>query len=81
MHHWYSYQINILVLICFHHNPKYDTYDEETRTLTQYHFYVSNDRKHDSEFVEHYFKLHWQHMVEQRYAPKWHFVWLDGCVA
>jgi hypothetical protein len=78
--HWYSYQISILVHICFHHNLEYDPYDEETRILTKYHFYVFDDRKHDSEFVQHCFKLHWQHMVEQRYALKWHFVWLDGYV-
>ncbi len=47
MHHWYSYHINILVIICFCHNPNYDPYDEETMTFIQYHFYVSNDRKHD----------------------------------
>jgi hypothetical protein len=46
--HWYSYQISILVHICFRHNPEYDPYDEETRILTKYHFYVSNNRKHDS---------------------------------
>jgi len=77
---WYSYQISILVHICFRHNPKYDPYDEEIRILTKYHFYVSNDRKHDLKFVQHCFELHWQHIVEQRYVLKWQFVWLDGCV-
>jgi hypothetical protein len=77
--HWYSYQINILVHICFCHNLEHDPYDEETRILTKYHIYAFDNRKHDSKFVQHCFKLHWPHMVEQRYALKWHFVWSDGC--
>lgn len=43
------------------------------------HFYISNDKKNDSEFVQHYFKLHWQYMVDHGYAPQWHWVWNDGC--
>jgi hypothetical protein len=78
--HWYFYQISILVHICFRHNPEYDPYDEETRILIKYHFYVFDDHKHDSKFAQHCFKLHWQHILEQRYALKWHFVWSNGCV-
>jgi hypothetical protein len=75
----YSYQINILIHVCYHHNPDFDPYDEKTSILSEYHFYISDDYKHDYEFVQHCFKIHWQHMVDQRYAPKWHFVRLDGC--
>jgi hypothetical protein len=57
--HWHSYQINILVHICFHHNPHFDPYDEETSIFNEYHFYISYDHKHDSKFVQHCFKIHW----------------------
>ncbi len=79
--HYHTYQIYILMHISFHHNPTPDPYDEESKILTEYHFYISDDCKHDSEFVQHCFKLHWQHMVEQGYTPQWHWVWSDGCTS
>jgi hypothetical protein len=79
--HWHSYQINILVHITYRHNPRLDPYDEESLILIEYHFYIFDDRKYDSKFVQRYFKLHWEHMVTNGYAPKWHWVWSDGCIA
>lgn len=57
--HWHSYQINILVHICFCHNLHFDPYNEKTSIFNEYYFYISNDHKHDSEFVQHCFKIHW----------------------
>jgi hypothetical protein len=79
--HWHSYQISILMHISFHHNPTPNPYDEDLRILTEYHFYISNDHKHDLEFVQHCFELHWQYMAEQGYSPQWHWVWNDGCAS
>jgi hypothetical protein len=76
--HWHSYQIFILVHISFCHNLTQYPYDEDSKTLTKYDFYISNDHKHNSKFVQHCFKLHWGYMVEQGYAPQWHWVWSDG---
>jgi hypothetical protein len=75
--HWHSYQISILLDINFHYNSTFDLYDENSRILTKYHFYIANDHKHDSEFVQHCFKLHWQYMVEKGYSTQWHWVWND----
>ncbi len=79
--HWHTYQISILVHIYFHHNPAPDPYDEESQILIEYHFYISDDQKHDFEFVRHCFKLHWQYIVDHGYAPQWHWVWSDGCAS
>jgi hypothetical protein len=49
--HWHSYQVSILVHISFRHNPDLDPYDEDTWILNEYHFYISDDRLHDSAFV------------------------------
>ncbi len=68
--HWHSYHISILVHITYHHNPHLDPYDEESQVFNEYHFYIFNDRKHDSKFVQHCFKLHWEHMVANNYAPQ-----------
>ncbi len=79
--HWFSYQISILVQITFRHNPDFDPYDEDSRIITEYHFYISDDKQHDSEFVQYCFGLHWDHMQRNGYAPKQHWVWSDGCAA
>jgi len=79
--HWHTYQILILVHICFHHNPTPDSCDENSQILIEYHFYIFDDRKHDSKFVQHYFKLHWQYMVDNGHTPQWHWVWNNGCAS
>lgn len=79
--HWFSFQISILVQITFRHNHDFDAYDEDSRIITEYHFYISDDKHHDSEFVQYCFGLHWNHMKTNGYAPKQHWVWSDGCAA
>jgi len=49
--HWHMYQISILIHICFHWNLTLDPYDEDSWILTKYHFYIFDDKRHDSEFV------------------------------
>jgi hypothetical protein len=68
--HRHSYQIIILVHITFQHNPNVDPYDEGFFFLNEYHLYVYDDKRHDSKFVKHCFKLHWDHMVKGGYAPQ-----------
>jgi len=69
------------VHISFCHNPTPDPYDEDSIIIIEYHFYISDDCKHDFEFVQHYLKLHWQNMVEQGYSRQWHWVWSDNCAS
>jgi hypothetical protein len=47
----------------------------------EYHFYILDDKKHDFKFVQHCFKLHWSHIVQNDYAPTSHWVWFDGCAS
>jgi hypothetical protein len=70
-----------LVHITYQSNLDFDIYDEDSKVLTEYHFYISNDHKHDSEFVQHCFKLHWRYISNQGIAPIWHYVWFDGCAS
>ena len=79
--HWHSYQVSILVHITFRHNPDLDPYNEDTFILTEYHFYITDDKHHDSEFVQHCFGLHWDHMKRNGFEPKQHWVWSDGCAS
>ncbi len=76
--HWHSYQINILVHITYRSNFNFDAYDEDSRVLTECHFYISDDHKHDFEFVQHCFGLHWRYISDKGLSPRWHYVWFDG---
>jgi hypothetical protein len=50
-----------------------------TFILIDYHFYISDDHRHDSEFVQHCFKLHWGYIFVHNFLPTWHYVCSNGC--
>lgn len=77
--HWHNYQVSILVHISWVRNAHPDPEDESTRNIMQYHFYISDDRKHDSYFVQHCLQMHWDSIVEGGFTPKNHWIWSDGC--
>jgi hypothetical protein len=45
------------------------------------HFYISNDKEHDSTFVQHYIFLHLDWVLDVELMPKEHWVYIDGCSA
>ncbi len=42
--HWHIYQVSILVHTSFHHNPTLNPYDDDSKILTKYHFYILDHR-------------------------------------
>ena len=77
--HWHSQQITILVHITYRLNPKYDDQFPKSRILKETHYYLSDEKEHDSLFVQHAFKLHWKFLKQRQCYPKRHVVWSDGC--
>jgi hypothetical protein len=77
--HWHSYQVTILVHIMWVWNPHPDPNDESTKNIMTYHFYISDDKLHDSYFVQHCLQLHWDSVVESGFIPRNHWIWSDGC--
>jgi hypothetical protein len=78
--HWYNFQLSILVHIMYSVNPDYDATNQDSkRLITTYYYYISDDKKHDSLFVQHCLKLHWCDLIEARIFPTRHIVWSDGC--
>jgi hypothetical protein len=58
--HWFNFQLSILVHIIYQVNPAWDPLDlNSLQLITKYHYYLLNDRKHDNQFVQHAFSLHW----------------------
>jgi hypothetical protein len=56
--HWHSQLITILVYITYMWNPEYDEQVPESRILKETHYYVSDEKEHDSLYVQYAFKLH-----------------------
>jgi len=53
-------------------NPNLDPNDESFWTIMTYHFYISDDKQHDSYFVQHCLMLHWDDLVATGFVPKQH---------
>ena len=80
--HWYNFQVTILVHITFIFNPLYDpSVKHSKRHIMEYHYYISDDRKHDNLFVQWCFKLHWDYLKAKGQFIKRHIVWSDGCAS
>lgn len=47
----------------------------------EHHFYVSDDKEHDTHFVEHCFKKFFGYLENMGIKIEKHFVWSNGCVA
>jgi hypothetical protein len=77
--HWHNEQISILVHITYRLNPNWNSENEELFLVKEIHYYLSDDRTHDSLFVQHYFLLNWNHVNSQGFKPKNHIVWSDSC--
>ena len=73
--HWYSLQVTILVHITY-------VRDESENVLKFIHFYISDDKEHDTLFVQHCLQLHNTWLQEQGFGfLQQHWVWSDGCSA
>lgn len=73
--HWYSAQVTILVQITYMRTPTQDI-------LKVIHFYISDDKMHDTLFVQHCMQLHYKWLKENSLTElKRHWVWSDGCAA
>jgi len=46
--------------------------------LKEVHYYVSNEKDHNTLFVQHAFRLHWEYLKSKRCHPKQHVFWSDN---
>ena len=80
--HWFNFQLTILVHITYRVNPQYNILDSKSkRHCTEYFYYISDDPKHDSLFVQHCLNKHWAWLCATEQVPVHHIVWSDGCAA
>ena len=71
--HWHSSQVTIFVHIMYYHKV-----GEVVKTI---HFFVSNEKVHDTLFVQHCFMLHNDWLEQEGVTPKQHWVWSDGAAS
>jgi hypothetical protein len=77
--HWHNKQVTILVHITYRENPDWSLESEEPLLLKEIYYYISDDRIHDSLFVQHCFMLNWKFLIEHGISHQSHIVWSDGC--
>jgi len=76
--YWFSSSISILVHISMQREPSEDGEGSIKKTT---HYYLSDDKQHDSLFVQHCLMLHWKWLESVGDVPKEHWVYSDGCSA
>ncbi|KAL3689045.1 hypothetical protein R1sor_015354 [Riccia sorocarpa] len=74
--YWTSKQVTILVHIFYYHTQFSIADDRDVRNVV--HFFISDDRKHDSFFVQHAFGLLHNWCKENAIVFEHHWVWSDG---
>jgi hypothetical protein len=56
--HWFSHHVTILVHLTYRLNPFLDFEVRGSKWIKESHFYISDDKKHDTLFVQHCLLLH-----------------------
>ena len=47
--------------------------------IKEYHFYISNDRTHDTHYVQHCFDIIYGSLKTRGVVMNEHWIWSDGC--
>ena len=66
-----------MVHITYRHGP--DNNEEKRVILKESHFYISDDWTHGIHYVQHCFKLFYDHVIAMDIAFYHHLIWSDGC--
>jgi hypothetical protein len=67
------------VHITYRINPDYDPVHPESKILKEVHYYILEEKDHDTFYVQHAFMLNWEFLQSRGYFPNQHVVWNDGC--
>lgn len=73
--HWHTDQCTILVHISYRRSDKDDS------IIKEMHFYISDDKLHDTLFVQHCFLMHNRWLKDQGLSFERHWVWSDGAAS
>ena len=65
-----------MVHIMYRHGQ--DSSEEKRVILKESHFYINDDQTYDIHYVQHFFKLFYDHVIGMDIPFYHHFIWLDG---
>lgn len=71
-----SIQIAIFVHITYRHAP--NSTKEDRKIIREYHFYMSDDRLHSSEYMQHSFENFFEFLHEKDIVIDRHLIWSDN---
>jgi hypothetical protein len=77
--YFFSESLTILVNITLHMGLP-STSGEEGDIIKYSQYYISDDKEHDTFFVQNCLMLYWQWFSSTAVQPKEHWVFNDGCV-
>lgn len=77
--YFFSESVTILVHITLYRGLP--TTEGDGDIIKHSHYYISDDKDHDSLFVQHCLMLHWEWLLGSGFEPKEHWVYSDGCAA
>ena len=81
--YYFSKQITIMVHVCYRHAQSeldhVESTNEERTIKKEYHFYISDDKEHDTLFVQHCFTIFFENLRSRGVKFENHFVWSAGC--
>ena len=73
----------MLIHILYRHAEQNFNYIESTNEnqpiIKEYHFYISDDRTHDTYFAQHCFGKIYDSLKNRGITLNEHWIWLDGC--
>ncbi len=79
--HQYNFQISIPVHITYKVDLHFNqTNPQSSKILKEVHYYINDDKTHDSQFVQHAFALHWSCLKSKGCWLRHYIVWSDGCL-
>lgn len=79
--YYHSDQVTILVQVTYSLDAGADIVDGGVQMIRETHYYISDDRMHDTDFAQHCLMLHWRWMHSKGLSPTMHYVFSDGCAA
>jgi len=77
--HWHNTQVSILVVITYKYDPSYDHILQKSKLFKEIHYLISDDKEHDTLYVQHCFMFFWEHTKQLGCFPLEHFIWSEDC--
>ena len=75
--YYHSKKVGIKVHITYRHGP--NSTKENKVILKESHFYISDSKNHDFYYLQHYFYLFYEWLIDGGIPFHQHCIWLDGC--